>query len=61
MRHARVAVVGATGAVGREILDILEQRRFPVDGVRALASARSAGTTLPFAGGTLTVASRQIE
>ncbi len=45
-----VAVVGATGAVGREMLAILEQRRFPHRSLRLLASARSAGTTLPFAG-----------
>lgn len=43
-----VAVVGATGAVGREMLKTLEQRDFPATKVRALASARSAGTKLPF-------------
>jgi aspartate-semialdehyde dehydrogenase len=50
-----VAVVGATGAVGREMFKTLEQRRFPVKRVLALASKRSAGTTIPFAGGTVTV------
>src|SRR5262245_58421572 len=50
-----IAVVGATGAVGVEILSCLEKRRFPHSSVRALASARSAGKTLPFAGGALTV------
>lgn len=50
-----VAVVGATGAVGREMLAVLEQRRFPCREVRALASARSAGTTLPCNGRQLTV------
>ena len=50
-----VAVVGATGAVGREMLKILEQRRFPIKRLAALASARSAGKTLPFAGGAITV------
>ena len=45
-----VAVVGATGAVGREMLRVLEQRKFPVDRLVALASARSAGQKLPFAG-----------
>ena len=44
----RVAVVGATGAVGREMLRMLEERRFPVASVRALASERSAGQTLLF-------------
>ena len=51
-----VAVVGATGAVGREMLRVLEQRRFPTKRVVALASKRSAGQKLPFAGGELTVA-----
>ena len=39
----RVAVVGATGAVGREILKTLAERDFPVGEVVALASGRSAG------------------
>ena len=50
-----VAVVGATGAVGREMLSTLEAREFPADKVVALASARSAGTTVPFKGGELPV------
>jgi aspartate-semialdehyde dehydrogenase len=50
-----IAVVGATGAVGVEILQCLEKRRFPFAEVRALASGRSAGKTLPFNGGLLTV------
>ena len=50
-----VAVAGATGAVGREMLKTLEQRAFPAKTVKALASSRSAGTTVPFAGGELTV------
>jgi aspartate-semialdehyde dehydrogenase len=44
----RVAVVGATGAVGREILKTLAERNFPVDEVVALASARSAGQEVSF-------------
>jgi aspartate-semialdehyde dehydrogenase len=51
-----IAVVGATGAVGVEILSCLEKRRFPHSSVRALASARSAGKQLPFAGSSITVA-----
>ncbi|GAB7079148.1 aspartate-semialdehyde dehydrogenase [Megalodesulfovibrio paquesii] len=43
-----VAVAGATGAVGREMLKILEERNFPASKVIALASSRSAGTTVPF-------------
>ena len=50
-----VAVVGATGVVGREMLRTLEQRRFPADHVLALASPRSAGQKLPFRGGTIEV------
>ncbi len=46
----RVAVIGATGAVGREMLRILEERRFPVDELVPLASARSVGSLVGFAG-----------
>ncbi len=42
----RVAVVGATGAVGRTMISILEERDFPLSDLRLLASARSAGTTV---------------
>lgn len=45
-----VAVVGATGQVGRVMRALLEEREFPADEVRFFASARSAGTTLPFRG-----------
>lgn len=45
-----VAVVGATGAVGREMLRTLERRKFPAKRVIALASERSAGTLLEYAG-----------
>lgn len=45
-----VAVVGATGAVGREMLRVLEERRFPVKRLVALASKRSAGRKLAFGG-----------
>jgi len=44
----KVAVVGATGNVGREILDILDERGFPADEVVALASRRSQGTEVSF-------------
>ena len=50
-----VAVVGATGAVGREMLATLERRSFPIARLVALASPRSAGQRLPFAGGELVV------
>jgi len=45
-----VAVVGATGAVGLEMIKTLEKRNFPVGQLTLLASARSAGKTLPFRG-----------
>ncbi|MCH8925188.1 MAG: aspartate-semialdehyde dehydrogenase, partial [Proteobacteria bacterium] len=44
----KVAVVGATGAVGREILNTLAEREFPADDVVALASERSVGTRVSF-------------
>jgi aspartate-semialdehyde dehydrogenase len=50
-----VAVVGATGAVGREMLSTLESRNFPVGKCIALASARSAGAVVPFKGAELAV------
>ncbi len=46
----RVAVVGATGAVGREMARILQERAFPVDAFIPLASSRSVGSVVPFAG-----------
>lgn len=50
-----VAVAGATGAVGREMLKVLQERDFPAAEVHALASARSAGSKLPFGDGELVV------
>jgi len=50
-----VAIVGATGAVGREMLSILEQRAFPLKSLRAFASPRSRGTRIPFRGGEVVV------
>lgn len=50
-----VAVAGATGAVGREMLRTLEQRDFPVAKLVALASKRSAGQVLPYRGGEVVV------
>lgn len=51
----RVAVAGATGAVGREMLNILAERNFPADEIVPLASERSAGASVEFAGKKLTV------
>lgn len=54
-KHYRVAVVGATGAVGEALLDILAERRFPVGELVPLASERSAGDVLKYAGRSVTV------
>ena len=43
-----IAIAGATGNVGREILQILEQREFPIDNIYCLASSRSKGKTIKF-------------
>ena len=49
-KNLHVAIVGATGAVGVEMIKTLEKRNFPVSQLTLLASARSAGKTLPFRG-----------
>jgi aspartate-semialdehyde dehydrogenase len=49
-RNPHVAVVGATGAVGIEMIKTLEKRAFPVGKLTLLASARSAGKKLKFRG-----------
>ena len=54
-RPLNVAVLGASGAVGQELLLLLEERRFPVGELKLLASARSAGQTQSWNGRTLTV------
>ncbi len=46
----KVAIMGATGAVGTELLELLAERKFPLSELRLLASKRSAGKTLPFQG-----------
>jgi len=51
----RVAILGATGAVGTELLELLEGRNFPIADLKLLASPRSAGRTLPFKGEELPV------
>ncbi len=51
----RVAIMGATGAVGSEFLRLLEERNFKMDSLKLLASIRSAGKKLTFAGEELTV------
>ena len=54
-RRYNVAVVGATGAVGTEMLQVLQEHRFPLKGLRLLASPRSAGRRLSYNGSTHTV------
>jgi aspartate-semialdehyde dehydrogenase len=51
----RVGIVGATGQVGRVVREILAERNFPLSELRFFASARSAGSTLPWAGGGIAV------
>ncbi|MEO1378259.1 MAG: aspartate-semialdehyde dehydrogenase, partial [Cyanobacteria bacterium J06635_10] len=51
----RVAVLGATGAVGTELLELLEERNFPLAELKLLASERSSGKELPFKGKKITV------
>jgi aspartate-semialdehyde dehydrogenase len=50
MKKYHIAVVGATGAVGTELLQVLERRSFPVASLRPIGSARSAGKTIRFHG-----------
>ncbi len=56
MKNYNVAIVGATGLVGRTFISILEQRNFPVANIRFLASERSAGKQLSFRGQEIPVA-----
>ena len=55
MKQYTVAVLGATGAVGQEMIKILQERNFPVGKLLPLASARSAGKTLKFRGEDVTI------
>ena len=55
MKQYTVAVLGATGAVGQEMIHILEERNFPVGTLVPLASARSAGKTVKFRGEDVTI------
>lgn len=54
-KRYNVAVVGATGAVGEQIIALLEQRQFPIQSLRLLSSARSAGKKIVFGGQEITV------
>ena len=50
MKKYNVGILGATGAVGREMMNILEERNFPINELRLLASPRSVGKKLTFKG-----------
>src|SRR5882724_3113712 len=50
MKTYHVAIAGATGAVGTELLNLLESHEFPIASLRLLASERSAGRCLPYRG-----------
>lgn len=53
--HPRVAIVGATGAVGTELLNLLAERNFPLSRLSLYSSARSAGKSIPFLNEELTI------
>ena len=55
MKEYNVAILGATGAVGREMMKVLAERKFPIRELHLLASARSAGTVLEWNGKTIAV------
>ena len=55
MKKYKVAILGATGAVGQEFLNLIEERQFPFGELKLLASKRSAGTKIDFMGKTYTV------
>ncbi|MBQ9837158.1 MAG: aspartate-semialdehyde dehydrogenase [Oscillospiraceae bacterium] len=55
MKEYKIGILGATGAVGQEMMKILEERNFPVAELRPIASARSAGKKLAFKGGEVEV------
>ncbi|HAT22414.1 MAG TPA: aspartate-semialdehyde dehydrogenase, partial [Dehalococcoidia bacterium] len=48
MKSCKIAVVGATGAVGQVFLDIAQQRNFPIDEIRLCASTRSVGKKIEY-------------
>jgi len=54
-RYVNVAILGATGAVGKELLELLAERKFPIKQLKLLASPRSAGSKIKFGGKELTV------
>lgn len=61
MRKPNVAILGATGAVGQEFITLIEERNFPFESLKLLASARSAGTELTVCGKTYVVEEATLE
>ena len=55
MKQVNIGILGATGAVGQEMIKILEERNFPVASLRPIASARSAGSKILFRGQECTI------
>lgn len=55
MKTYNVAILGATGAVGQEMMKVLEERNFPINTLKLLASKRSAGKKMMFAGKEITI------
>ncbi|HHZ02300.1 MAG TPA: aspartate-semialdehyde dehydrogenase [Tissierellia bacterium] len=55
MKKYNIAILGATGAVGQEMLKVLQERNFPVNNLKLLASKRSAGTVIEFNGKEYTI------
>ena len=55
MKQYKIGILGATGAVGQEMMKILVERNFPISELRPIASERSAGKKLPFMGGEVEV------
>lgn len=61
IKQVKVGILGATGAVGRQMIEVLEERRFPVSELRLFGSARSAGSSIPFNGRDITIEEASVE
>ena len=61
MSGYKVGILGATGAVGEQMLTVLQERKFPISELRLFGSSRSAGRKIPFAGSETTVQEASLE
>jgi aspartate-semialdehyde dehydrogenase len=61
MKKFNVCIVGATGAVGHELLKVLAERNFPIDNLKLLATERSAGKKIEYQGKEYTVEATTVE